>query len=166
MRTRSPMTIASADFPFWNAAQEVNPMKGGMVQRPSEIFRAWGVPAAAGSLLSICVKPGRDLQARRHGSVILGAEARMRRIAIAIDIEWPYRHHQDALSGILKVGREKGWTCELNLFVGSPEMSRCRYDGVIGRVSSTMAAWARRTRTPAVNLWINSPDRSLARVVP
>ncbi len=86
----------------------------------------------------------------------------MRRIAIAIDIQWPYRHHQDAIHGILKFGRERTWACEMNLFA---EAAGRPYDGVIGRVSTELAAWSRRTRTPTVNLWINSPDRTLPRVV-
>lgn len=86
------------------------------------------------------------------------------RIAVAIDLEWPLRHHQGIVSGVLEVGRERGWTCELDPFLGSPGASSGRYHGVIGRVTPVLAAWARRTRTPAVNVWVNSPDTRLPRV--
>jgi LacI family transcriptional regulator len=83
-----------------------------------------------------------------------------RRIAIAIDLDWPLPHHQGVASGILQYAREKGWVCELDPYLGEA------YDGVIGRATREMAAWAARTRTPAVNVWANSPDRTLPRVAP
>jgi LacI family transcriptional regulator len=88
----------------------------------------------------------------------------MKRIAIAIDLDWPVRHHQGIVSGALAVGREKGWACEIEPFLGAPGAGSGRYDGVIGRVTRTLAAWAARTRTPVVNVWINSPDTRLPRV--
>jgi LacI family transcriptional regulator len=86
----------------------------------------------------------------------------MRRIALAIDLDWPVRHHQGIASGALRYGREKGWSCEVDPF---PEAGPARYDGVIGRVTRALSRWAARTRTPVVNVWINSPDRRLPRVV-
>lgn len=88
----------------------------------------------------------------------------MPRVAVAIDLEWPLRHHQGIVSGVLQVGRERGWTCEVEPFLGSPGAGSGRYHGVIGRVTRELAAWARRTRTPAVNVWHNSPDTLLPRV--
>src|SRR5687767_14894899 len=88
----------------------------------------------------------------------------MRRVAIAIDLEWPLQHHQGVAGGALKVGREKGWACDIAPFLGSPGAGSERYDGVIGRVTRPLAAWASRTRTPVVNVWANSPDRTLPRV--
>lgn len=90
----------------------------------------------------------------------------MRRIAIAIDLDWPVRHHQGVVQGVLRHARERGWSCELDPFLGSSGSGSARYDGVIGRVTRALAAWATRTRTPAVNVWINSPDRTLPRVIP
>lgn len=90
----------------------------------------------------------------------------MRRVAIAIDLDWPVRHHQGVVQGVLRHAREKGWACDLEPFLGSRGTGSARYDGVIGRVTRPLAAWAARTRTPAVNVWINSPDRSLPRVIP
>ena len=72
----------------------------------------------------------------------------MKRVAVAIDLDWPVRHHQGIVSGALAVGREKGWACEVEPFLGSPGAGSGRYDGVIGRVTRPLAAWAARTRTP------------------
>lgn len=86
-----------------------------------------------------------------------------RRVAIAIDLDWPLPHHQGVASGALQYAREKGWVCEIDPYLGNAPAT---YDGVIGRATREMAAWATRTRTPAVNVWANSPDRSLPRVSP
>lgn len=90
----------------------------------------------------------------------------MRRIAIVIDLDWPVRHHQGVVQGVLRFARERGWSCELDPFLGSSGSGATRYDGVIGRATKALAAWAARTRTPAVNVWINSPDHTLPRVIP
>lgn len=90
----------------------------------------------------------------------------MRRIALAVDLDWPLPHHQGVAQGVLRFARERGWACELDPFLGSAGTGPVRYDGVIGRVTPALGAWASRTRTPAVNVWINSPVRSLPRVIP
>ncbi len=84
-----------------------------------------------------------------------------RRVGIAIDLDWPIPHHQSVVSGALKYGREKGWSCEIDPFIGFPVAASGRFDGVIGRVTRELASWAARTRTPAVNVWTNSPNRKL-----
>jgi LacI family transcriptional regulator len=86
---------------------------------------------------------------------------RPRRVGIAIDLDWPIPHHQGVVSGALKYAREKGWACEIDPFIGFPGAASGGFDGVIGRVTRELAAWAARTRTPAVNVWSNSPSRKL-----
>src|ERR1051326_7556603 len=88
----------------------------------------------------------------------------MRRVALAIDLDWPVAHHHGIVAGALQVGREKVWTCEVDRFLGFSAREPSRYDGVIGRVGLELARWAARTRTPVVNVWANSPDRRLQRV--
>jgi LacI family transcriptional regulator len=85
----------------------------------------------------------------------------MRRIGIAIDLDWPIPHHQGVVSGALKYGRERGWSCEIDPYIGFRGASSASYDGVIGRVTPELASWAARTRTPVVNVWNNSPVRNL-----
>ncbi|HEX7898813.1 MAG TPA: substrate-binding domain-containing protein [Planctomycetota bacterium] len=89
----------------------------------------------------------------------------MKRVAVAIDLDWPVPHHHGIVSGVLKVAREKGWACEVDPFLGFPGAGSGPFDGVVGRVTRELAAWARRTRTPVVNVWTNSPDRALPRVL-
>ena len=35
----------------------------------------------------------------------------MFKVAIGIDLEWPYEHHYDVVRGILDYGKEKNWEC-------------------------------------------------------
>ncbi len=85
----------------------------------------------------------------------------MRRVGIAIDLNWPLPHHQGVVSGALKYAREQGWTCEVDPFIGFPGAASGAFDGVIGRVTRELAAWSARTRTPVVNVWTNSPARKI-----
>lgn len=86
---------------------------------------------------------------------------RRRVVGVAIDIAWPGKHHQ-ATVRVLEAARARGWRCVLDPFLGRPS----DYDGVIARVTRSAAARVRRARIPTVNVWVNSPDRSLPRVIP
>lgn len=84
-----------------------------------------------------------------------------RRVGIAIDLDWPIPHHQGLVSGALQYGRERGWSCEVDPFIGFPGAGSGAFDGVIARVTRELASWAARARTPVVNVWTNSPVRKL-----
>jgi LacI family transcriptional regulator len=88
--------------------------------------------------------------------------SRRRVIGVAIDIAWPGKHHQATVRGILDGARDRGWRCVLDPFLEKTS----GIDGVIARATPTLAARLRRARLPAVNVWVNSPDRSLPRVLP
>src|SRR2546421_523891 len=94
---------------------------------------------------------GRTAGAAWHRLVILRHGPRppryardMRRVALAIDLDWPVPHHQGIVAGALQVGREKGWACEVHPFLGSSPSEPSRVDGVIGRVTRELARWAAR----------------------
>jgi len=89
-----------------------------------------------------------------------------RSVGVAIDPEWPHKHHQGILRGILEAGEERGWRCELDPFVGRGSAEGRRYDGIIARAGPALVRYARRSGVPVVNVWVNSPDRTLPRVVP
>jgi LacI family transcriptional regulator len=88
--------------------------------------------------------------------------SRRRIIGVAIDIAWPGKHHQATVRGILDAARDRGWRCVLDPFLEKTD----GVDGVIARATLPLAARVRRARLPAVNVWVNSPDRSMPRVVP
>jgi len=85
------------------------------------------------------------------------------RIAIGIDMEWPYKHHHDAVTGIMRyAGEHTNWRCELAPYLEYHDTldTSQRFDGVIARASKELGDLARRTGLPAVNIWFNSPDTS------
>ncbi|MEI6233072.1 MAG: substrate-binding domain-containing protein [Planctomycetota bacterium] len=93
--------------------------------------------------------------------------AKTKVIALAIEIEWPYKHHQDLLKGILKFARPLGWRCEFAPFLGVKDAGKSEaYDGIIGRVTPQLERHARKHGIPTVNVWLNSPVNTLPNVFP
>jgi LacI family transcriptional regulator len=88
---------------------------------------------------------------------------RVLKIAIGIDIEPLYKHHAGIVSGILRYAHSRRWQCHLEPFVNR---GVSRYDGVIARVTRTTAVCVRQARVPTVNVWVNSPEQTLPRVIP
>lgn len=92
--------------------------------------------------------------------------AKVRRVAIALELEWPYKRHSETFAGAMRYAQEAGnWECFVDDFVqDSLPRDRAKplpYDGVIGRISGELAAALRRVRMPVVNVWKGSPDQEL-----
>ena len=90
---------------------------------------------------------------------------RIRRIAIGVDLEPLYKHHTAVTWGILKYAESQGWECSLEPFIDT-NLDLRKFDGLIARVTASAARCIRRTGIPAVNVWVNSPDKSIPRVEP
>lgn len=89
------------------------------------------------------------------------------RVALVIDVDWPYKHHQGILSGILEYARPRGWRCEFTPFLGLATAAKEDiYDGIIGRATHQLQRYARKHSIPVVNVWVNSPVRNLPNVLP
>lgn len=89
------------------------------------------------------------------------------RVALVIDVDWPYKHHQGILSGILEYARPRGWRCEFTPFLGLATAAKEDvYDGIIGRATHQLQRYARKRSIPAVNVWVNSPARNMPNVLP
>jgi LacI family transcriptional regulator len=79
-----------------------------------------------------------------------------RRVALVLELEWPYRRHVDVYLGTQRYARECGrWDCVIDEF---PDLSpgKPAYDGIIARATPALAARARRCEVPLVNVWHNS----------
>jgi LacI family transcriptional regulator len=92
-----------------------------------------------------------------------------RRVALMLELHWPYRRHLDVFLGTQRYAQQRGdWECFVDEFadrhLGPPEARR--YDGIIARAGSLTARRARRARVPVVNVWHNSPAKGLAGVYP
>lgn len=86
------------------------------------------------------------------------------KIAIGIDLEWPFEHHYGIAKGILDYGKEKGWQCSLVPWMEKTEGHyelKNEYDGVISRATPSLAEVCKKEGTPLVNVWYNSPVKDI-----
>jgi LacI family transcriptional regulator len=85
------------------------------------------------------------------------------RIAIAIELDQPYRHHYDSCRGILQYAAERGWQTVIDpQLVGmTGQGGVAEYDGIVGRIGVRAAEEAAAHGIPVVNHWFNSPARDL-----
>jgi LacI family transcriptional regulator len=88
--------------------------------------------------------------------------AKRRRVAVMIDLEWPYKYHQEVFVGVQRYAEEsESWECEID---PHPDTTLSRwpkkrpyYDGIVGRLTKGVVELARRLKAPTVNVWLNSP---------
>ena len=85
---------------------------------------------------------------------------KQRRVAVAIELEWPYKRHHEVFAGIQHYAQEHAnWECIPDLIAGPPpdaKRSETPYDGIIALVTPPLAEWARQAGVPLVNTWFNS----------
>lgn len=97
---------------------------------------------------------------------------RKRVVAIVLDLDWGYRRHIDVFDGIQRYAAEQPhWECVIDEYahdrLGKRGLKETpAYDGIIARASRELAATARKSRVPLVNVWYNSPGQGLPSVFP
>ena len=86
-----------------------------------------------------------------------------RRVAIQLDLEWPYKRHAALFAGTQQYSRQHGWESVIDDFVAENLAVRrggsMPYDGVIARANEALAAESARLVIPVVNIWFRSPVR-------
>lgn len=88
---------------------------------------------------------------------------RTRRVALMLDLEWPYKRHASVFAGTQRYAEEQGWDSIIDEYAYDTLVSRgknARYDGVIARATRQLAERAARLKVPVVNVWISSPVRA------
>lgn len=88
-----------------------------------------------------------------------------RRVALVLDLQWPYKRHAEVFAGIQRYAAERGWVTIIDEFAhdtlrrtrGAAE----RYDGVVARANHPLARRAAQLGVPVVNVWPSSPARHL-----
>ncbi len=89
---------------------------------------------------------------------------------MAINLGPLAKHHVEIHTGCRKYAEEAGWDCYTMPIFESVDRKSPRsvssYDGVVGRITGPMADEARRSGTPVVNVWMNSPVKDLPGVFP
>ncbi len=93
-----------------------------------------------------------------------------RRVAVMLELEWPYKRHHEVFAGIMHYAQQRGgWECIPEAFAGpSPNGQRPKapYDGIIARATRPLAEWARGMGVPLVNVWYSSPVTDVPLVAP
>jgi len=86
-----------------------------------------------------------------------------RRIAIMLDLQWPYKRHAAVFAGTQKYAEEQGWHSIIDEFahdsLSASKHGSVAYDGIIARANLRLLKAARGRRVPVVNVWGSSPVR-------
>ena len=84
-----------------------------------------------------------------------------RRVAIMLDLEWPYKRHTGVFVGRSAYAQEHGWKSLVDEYVAETLAAHpdepAPYDGVIARATLKLARRAARRNVPLVNVWLSSP---------
>lgn len=86
-----------------------------------------------------------------------------RRVAVKLDLDWPYKRHAGIFAGIQAYAQARGWHSTVDEYV-EDTLGRSReapYDGIIARATTLLARRAARRGIPVVNVWTSSPARGL-----
>lgn len=85
------------------------------------------------------------------------------RIAIMLDLQWPYKRHADIFAGIQSYAESHHWDSIIDEFAHNTLRDHPRkfppYDGIIARANLQLATQAKKCRVPLVNVWPSSPAR-------
>jgi len=85
------------------------------------------------------------------------------RIAIQLELEWPYKRHAALFAGTQHYALQHGWDSIIDEFVADNlpvrRTNAIPYDGVIGRATKKLVISTARLGIPLVNVWFNSPVR-------
>ena len=94
-----------------------------------------------------------------------------RRVAVMLELDWPYKRHAGIFAGAQKYAQERGWESLIDEYAADTLRAHPErpppYDGVIARATRKLARRAVRRGVPVVNVWCSSPAwRSLPGVFP
>ena len=87
--------------------------------------------------------------------------AERRRVALMLDLAWPYKRHVGTFAGTQRFSLERGWESTIDEFAYDTLPARrtksVQYDGVIARATTQLVERAARNNVPVVNVWFSSP---------
>jgi len=94
-----------------------------------------------------------------------------RRVAIMLELDWPYKRHSGIFAGSQRYAQEQGWESIIDEYADDTLINghaqTIPYDGIIARATRKLAFRAARLKVPLVNVWYSSPVRkSLPGVFP
>lgn len=87
-----------------------------------------------------------------------------RRIALMLDLEWPYKRHASVFAGTQRYAAEQGWESIVDEYaydtIPKQRTNSRPYDGIVARATSPLVTRAHKAGIPVVNVWRSSPVRS------
>jgi LacI family transcriptional regulator len=87
------------------------------------------------------------------------------RVAIMLDLRWPYKRHAEVFAGVQRYAIERGWVSIIDEFADDTlrrgASGAVRYDGILARATPLLARRAAKLGVPVVNVWPSSPARHL-----
>jgi len=88
-----------------------------------------------------------------------------RRVALMLDLQWPFKRHSEIFAGVQRYAEERGWTSIIDEFAHDTlrrkRSASERYDGIVARANHPLARLAAKVGVPVVNVWPSSPARHL-----
>jgi LacI family transcriptional regulator len=86
-----------------------------------------------------------------------------RRVALMLDLQWPYKRHTEIYAGIQRFAEARGWSTVIDEFAHDSlrrqRRGSDRYDGVVARANHALVRHAAARGVPVVNVWPSSPAR-------
>lgn len=87
------------------------------------------------------------------------------RVALMLDLQWPYKRHSEIFAGVQRYAEEQGWVSIIDEFAHDA-LRRQRgqaeqYDGIVARANRPLARQALQLGVPVVNVWPSSAVRHL-----
>lgn len=85
------------------------------------------------------------------------------RIAVKLDLRWPFKRHAHIFAGTQRYADEHGWVSIIDEYadehLSTASSNSLPFDGVIARANMKLANCCRRLGLPLVNVWFNSPAK-------
>ena len=92
-------------------------------------------------------------------------DQKRRRVAMMLELEWPYKRHAGVFAGTQRYAEEQGWESIVDEYAYDTLPSRrtnwIPYDGIVARATKALAERATRIGVPVVNVWRSSPAQDL-----
>ncbi|MGL4421396.1 MAG: AraC family transcriptional regulator [Gemmataceae bacterium] len=83
------------------------------------------------------------------------------RVALMLDLQWPFKRHAEVYVGIQHFAEANGWVTVLDEFAHDTlrqgPLAAERYDGIVARANVPLARHAAARGVPVVNVWPSSP---------
>ena len=91
----------------------------------------------------------------RQANQMKSSRSKPRKVAIALEMHWGHKRHQETYAGCLNYANEAGWNCVItpnSERVLQPKKNERPFDGVLARASKSMAQTANKLGLPIVNV--------------